>query len=46
MGYESVEQACQIIAGQIPKYRYVDTGVQQVNHDNVNSLYIQKILNE
>jgi ribose transport system substrate-binding protein len=46
MGYDSVEQACQIIAGQTPEYRYVDTGVQQVNNENVDSPYVQKILNE
>jgi ribose transport system substrate-binding protein len=46
MGYESVVQACRIIDGETPEYRYVDTGVQQVNHDNVDSSDIQKILNE
>jgi ribose transport system substrate-binding protein len=45
MGYDSVEMAVMIIAGQTPECRYTDTGVQQVNHDNVDSLYIQEILN-
>jgi ribose transport system substrate-binding protein len=46
MGAKSVEQACMMIAGQEQNYRYVATGVQQVNHDNVDTPYIQKILNK
>lgn len=46
MGYESVEQALKLIAGETAEYRYVDTGVQQVDHDNVNSPYIQQILSD
>lgn len=46
MGYDSVEQALKLIAGDVLEYRYVDTGVVQMNHDNVDSLRIQKILGE
>lgn len=46
MGYGSVEQALKLVAGEATEYRYVDTGVQQVDHDNVNSPYIQEILGE
>ena len=45
MGYYGVEQAVKLIAGGRVEYRYVDTGVQQVDHDNVNSLYIQEVIN-
>lgn len=45
MGYDSVEQSLKLIAGDNVEYRYVDTGVQQVDHDNVNSPYIQEIIN-
>ncbi|MBO5247364.1 MAG: substrate-binding domain-containing protein [Eubacterium sp.] len=46
MGYESVKAAVQLASGNQSTYRYVDTGVQQVDFDNVNSPYIQKILSE
>lgn len=45
MGYESVNLAMRLLAGGVVTYRYVDTGVQQVDHDNVDSPYIQQILN-
>lgn len=44
MGYKGVEQAFQLIKGGAVEFRYVDTGVQQVDHENVNSLYIQEII--
>lgn len=44
MGYKSVEQAVKLIKGGTVEFRYVDTGVQQVDHDNVNSLYIQEVI--
>lgn len=44
MGYGSVEQAVELSKGAAVEYRYVDTGVQQVDHDNVDSPYIQEIL--
>lgn len=44
MGYGSVEQAVKLAAGAAVEYRYVDTGVQQVDGDNVDSPYIQEIL--
>ena len=44
MGYEGVALAVRLLAGGAVSCRYVDTGVQQVDHDNVNSPYIQKIL--
>lgn len=44
MGYGSVEQAVKLAAGTAVEYRYVDTGVQQVDGDNVDSPYIQEIL--
>ena len=44
MGYGSVEQAVELARGAAVEYRYVDTGVQQVDHDNVDSPYIQEIL--
>ena len=46
MGYQSVESALQLAGGQAAMQRYVDTGVQTVRHDNVNSPYIQKILGQ
>ena len=46
MGYGSVEQAVKLVAGETLEYRYVDTGVQQVDHDNVDSPYIREILGE
>lgn len=45
MGYYGVEQAVKLSAGGSVEHRYVDTGVQQVDHDNVNSLYIQEVIN-
>lgn len=44
MGYKGVEQAFQLIKGGSVEFRYVDTGVQQVDHENVNSLYIQEVI--
>lgn len=44
MGYKGVEQALKFLSGDSAEYKYVDTGVQQVNYDNVNSPYVQKIL--
>lgn len=44
MGYGSVEQAVRLAAGGSVEYRYVDTGVQQVDHENVNSPYIQEVI--
>ena len=44
MGYGSVEQAVKLVAGGTVEYRYVDTGVQHVDGDNVDSPYIQEIL--
>lgn len=44
MGYKGVEQAFQLIKGGTVEFRYVDTGVQQVDHENVNSLYIQEVI--
>ena len=44
MGYDGVEQALELIAGNVIEYRYVDTGVQQVDGDNVDSPYIQEVL--
>ena len=46
MGYDSVEQALKLIAGETVECRYVDTGVQQVDHDNIESPYIQEVLGE
>ena len=45
MGYYGVEQAVKLSAGGSVEHRCVDTGVQQVDHDNVNSLYIQEVIN-
>lgn len=45
MGYEGVFAAVKLLGGGTVPYRYVDTGVQQVTGDNVNSPYIQEILN-
>ena len=44
MGYYGVEQALKLTVGGSVEHRYVDTGVQQVDHDNVNSLYIQEVI--
>lgn len=46
MGYDGVEQALELIAGNVIEYRYVDTGVVQVNHDNIDSMYKQEIIEE
>ena len=46
MGYKSVESALQLAGGQAVMQRYVDTGVQQVRHNNVISPYIQKIIGQ
>ena len=46
MGYQSVEAAIQLIAGVEQPYKYVDMGVFQVNSDNVDSAYIQKIVSQ
>lgn len=46
MGYKGVEQALKLLSGGMAEYKYVDTGVQQVNYDNVDSPYVQKILGE
>ena len=46
MGYKSVESALQLAGGQAVMQRYVDTGVQQVRHNNVSSPYIQKIIGQ
>ena len=42
----SVESALQLAGGQAVMQRYVDTGVQQVRHNNVSSPYIQKIIGQ
>ena len=41
-----MEQALELIAGNGIEYRYGDTGVVQVNHDNIDSMYKQEILEE
>ena len=46
MGYQSVEAAIELIAGVEQPYKYVDMGVFQVNSDNVDSAYIQKIVSQ
>ena len=46
MGYQSVEAAIKLIAGIEQPYKYVDMGVFQVNRDNVDSAYIQKIVGQ
>lgn len=46
MGYQSVEAAIKLIAGIEQPYKYVDMGVFQVNSDNVDSAYIQKIVGQ
>ena len=46
MGYQSVEAAIKLIAGIEQPYKYVDMGIFQVNRDNADSAYIQKIVGQ
>lgn len=44
MGYESVKAAKQLLSGYTVPYKYIDTGVQQINADNIDSPYIQNVV--
>lgn len=41
MGYQSIVQAMELIAGNAAEYRYVDTGILKVSAENIDSYYIQ-----
>lgn len=46
MGYESVQAASRIISGESIPYKYVDTGVLQINGDNLTSAYVEDVVGQ
>ncbi len=46
MGMESVKEAGELIKGEKPEYKFVDTGVVLVSKDNVDDISVQKILTQ
>lgn len=40
MGYGAVTESINICSGMTPKYKFYNTGISKVNHDNYNNPYI------